>query len=229
MTKKQQIKLFEDKKVRVAWDDEKEEWYFSIVDVCSVLTDQADYDLAKNYWKVLKSRLKKEGNESVTNCNQLKMVSPKDGKRYKTDVADTEQLFRLIQSIPSPKAEPFNDLAIRILSHNGDFSADDFASEWRRVSAGVKTPIQIMLIKYVGKSFGGPLHDRYWICVDDERDKRVGISLNSISGLGQKESAILPIDDATALYALHSYSRYASRKIKRDDNGELEYESFTLT
>ena len=122
-----------------------------------------------------------------------------------------------------------NDLAIRILSHNGDFSADDYASEWRRVSAGVKTPIQIMLIKYVGKSFGGSLHDRYWICVDDERDKRVGISLNSISGLGQKESAILPIDDATALYALHSYSRYASRKIKRDDNGELEYESFTLT
>ena len=229
MTKKQQIQLFEDRKVRTAWDDQEEKWYFPIVDVCAVLTDQPDYDLAKNYWKVLKFRLKKEGNESVTNCNQLKMVSPKDGKRYKTDVADTEQLFRLIQSIPSPKAEPFNDLAIRILSHNGDFSADDFASEWRRVSAGVKTPIQIMLIKYVGKSFGGPLHDRYWICVDDESDKRVGISLNSISGLGQKESAILPIDDATALYALHSYSRYASRKIKRDDNGELEYESFTLT
>ena len=107
MTKKQQIQLFEDRKVRTAWDDKEEKWYFSIVDVCSVLTDQADYDLAKNYWKVLKSRLKKEGNESVTNCNQLKMVSPKDGKRYKTDVADTEQLFRLIQSIPSPKAEPF--------------------------------------------------------------------------------------------------------------------------
>ena len=84
-----------------------EKWYFSIVDVCAILTDQPDYDHAKNYWKVLKFRLVKEGNESVTNCNQLKLVSPKDGKRYKTDVADTEQLFRIIQSIPSPKAEPF--------------------------------------------------------------------------------------------------------------------------
>lgn len=121
-----------------------------------------------------------------------------------------------------------NDLAIRILAHKGEFCADDFKSEWRKVSAGVKTPIQVMLVKYVGKSYGGPIHDRYWICVDDENDKRVGISLNSISGLGQRESSILPIDDATALYALHSYSRYASRKIKRDDNMELEYEDFTL-
>ena len=104
MTKKQQIQLFEEKKVRTAWDDQEEKWYFSIVDVCGVLTDQPDYDGAKNYWKVLKFRLKEEGNESVTKCNQLKMVSPKDGKNYKTDVADTEQLFRLIQSIPSKKA-----------------------------------------------------------------------------------------------------------------------------
>lgn len=107
MTKKQQIQLFEEKKVRTVWDDLEEKWYFSIVDVCGVLTDQPDYDLAKNYWKVLKFRLKKEGNETVTKCNQLKLVSPKDGKSYKTDVADTEQLFRLVQSIPSPKAEPF--------------------------------------------------------------------------------------------------------------------------
>lgn len=121
-----------------------------------------------------------------------------------------------------------NDLAIRILAHKGDFYMDDFKSEWRKVSAGVKTPIQVMLVKYVGKSYGGPIHDRYWICVDDENDKRVGISLNSISGLGRRESSILPIDDSTALYALHSYSRYANRKIKRDDNMELEYEDFTL-
>ena len=107
MTKKHLIQLFEDKKVRTVWDDEQQKWFFSIVDVCGVLTDQPDYDHAKNYWKVLKFRLIKEGNESVTNCNQLKMVSPKDGKKYKTDVADFEQLFRLIQSIPSPKAEPF--------------------------------------------------------------------------------------------------------------------------
>jgi len=121
-----------------------------------------------------------------------------------------------------------NDLVIRILAHKGDFYMDDFKSEWRKVSAGVKTPIQVMLVKYVGKSYGGPIHDRYWICVDDENDKRVGISLNSISGLGRRESSILPIDDSTALYALHSYSRYANRKIKRDDNMELEYEDFTL-
>ena len=88
MTQKQKIPLFGDQKIRTAWDEEKEEWFFSIVDVCGVLTDQADYDGAKNYWEVLKFRLKEEGNESVTNCNQLKMVSPKDGKRYKTDVAD---------------------------------------------------------------------------------------------------------------------------------------------
>ena len=101
------IQLFGDWKVRTVWVEEEQKWYFSIVDVCGVLTEQPDYDHAKNYWKVLKFRLKEEGNESVTKCNQLKLVSPKDGKRYKTDVADTEQLFRIIQSIPSPKAEPF--------------------------------------------------------------------------------------------------------------------------
>lgn len=101
------IQLFEDKKIRTAWDAEKEEWYFSIVDVVGALTDATDYDAARNYWKVLKIRLKEEGNQLVTNCNQLKMKSPKDGKKYKTDIADTEQLLRIIQSIPSPKAEPF--------------------------------------------------------------------------------------------------------------------------
>ena len=105
MVKQNAIKVFEEKKVRTVWDSETEEWYFSIVDVVAVLTD-SDYQTARNYWKVLKNRLKKEGNESVTNCNQLKMLSS-DGKYYKTDVATTQQLFRLIQSIPSPKAEPF--------------------------------------------------------------------------------------------------------------------------
>ena len=103
MTKQNPIKIFEEKKVRTVWDSDKEEWYFSIVDVIAVLTDSPN---PRNYWKVLKHRLVKEGNESVTNCNQLKLPSS-DGKYYKTDVADTEQLFRLIQSIPSPKAEPF--------------------------------------------------------------------------------------------------------------------------
>lgn len=103
MTKHNQIQLFEEKKVRTVWDDAEEKWYFSIVDAVAVLTDSPD---PHNYWKVLKHRLKKEGNQSVTDCNQLKLPSS-DGKYYKTDIADTEQLFRLIQSIPSPKAEPF--------------------------------------------------------------------------------------------------------------------------
>lgn len=103
----EKINLFENQPVRAAWDEEKEEWYFSVVDVVGILTEQVDYDGARNYWKVLKSRLNKEGSQLVTKCNQLKMKSPKDGKTYKTDVADTEQLLRIIQSIPSPKAEPF--------------------------------------------------------------------------------------------------------------------------
>lgn len=103
MTKKEAIKIFEEKKVRTLWDDETEEWYFSIIDVIAVLTES---DNPRKYWSVLKTRLRKEGNETATNCSQLKMPSL-DGKMRLTDVATTEQLFRLIQSIPSPKAEPF--------------------------------------------------------------------------------------------------------------------------
>ena len=101
------IQLFEDQKIRVAWDEQQEEWYFSVMDVVAVLTEQPTYDGARNYWKVLKKRLSDEGSQLVTECNQLKMKFPKDGKRYKTDVANTEQLLRIIQSIPSKKAEPF--------------------------------------------------------------------------------------------------------------------------
>lgn len=101
-----EIQLFEDQKIRTAWDAEQEEWYFSIVDVIAVLTEQPDTRHAAKYWSVLKTRLKKEGSELPTLCSQLKLRSA-DGKRYLTDVATTEQLFRLIQSIPSPKAEPF--------------------------------------------------------------------------------------------------------------------------
>ena len=106
MEQNDKIQLFEDKRIRTAWDEEKEEWYFSIVDVVAVLTDQPDQRHAAKYWSVLKTRLKKEGSELTTNCSQLKMRSA-DGKRYNTDVADTEQLLRIVQSIPSPKAEPF--------------------------------------------------------------------------------------------------------------------------
>ncbi|SNA84301.1 BRO family protein [Flavobacterium psychrophilum] len=103
MKKETNIKLFEAKQVRSVWDADQEKWFFSIVDVVGVLTTSEN---PNNYWKVLKNRLKKEGSQLVTDCNQLKMQSA-DGKFYKTDVADTEQIFRLIQSVPSPKAEPF--------------------------------------------------------------------------------------------------------------------------
>ena len=103
MAQSDKIQLFEDKRIRTAWNEEKEEWYFSIADVVAVLTDSPN---PQTYWRVLKKRLKDEGNETVTSCNALKMTAA-DGKRRLTDVADTEQLLRIIQSIPSPKAEPF--------------------------------------------------------------------------------------------------------------------------
>ena len=123
MTKKQQIQLFEDKKVRMAWDDEKEKWYFSIVDVCGVLAESKDYLTARKYWNKTKQRLKKEGNETVTNCHQLKLKAW-DGKMRSTDVADTEQLFRLIQSIPSKKAEPFKQWMAQVAAQRIDQMQD---------------------------------------------------------------------------------------------------------
>ncbi len=120
MTKKEAIQLFEEKKVRTVWDDEQEKWHFSIVDVCGVLTDSPN---PRNYWKVLKHRLLKEGNQTVTNCNQLKLRAD-DGKMRMTDVADTEQLFRLVQSIPSPKAEPFKLWMAQVASQRIDQMQD---------------------------------------------------------------------------------------------------------
>lgn len=123
MTKKEIIKIFEEKNVRTVWDDKEEKWYFSIVDVVEVLTDQPDVEHARNYWKVLKHRLVKEGNETVTNCNRLKLKAA-DGKMRMTDVADQEQLFRLIQSIPSPKAEPFKVWMAQVASSRIDQMQD---------------------------------------------------------------------------------------------------------
>lgn len=123
MTKKESLQLFEEHKVRTAWDSEQGKWYFSIVDVVAVLTDSVDYQTARNYWKVLKNRLTAEGNETVTKCNQFKMRAA-DGKMRKTDVADTEQLFRLIQSIPSPKAEPFKQWMAQVASMRLDQMQD---------------------------------------------------------------------------------------------------------
>ena len=120
MTKKQAIQLFQERKVRTVWDDKEEKWYFSIVDVCDVLTDSKD---ATAYWRKLKQRLKAEGNETVTNCHALKLKAA-DGKMRLTDVADTEQLFRIIQSIPSPKAEPFKQWMAQVASQRIDQMQD---------------------------------------------------------------------------------------------------------
>ncbi len=123
MVKQNAIKVFEEKKVRTVWDSEREEWYFSIVDVIGILTEQSTHQGARNYWKVLKNRMTKEGNETVTNCNRLKLPA-EDGKMRLTDVADTEQLFRLIQSIPSPKAEPFKLWMARVAKERLDQMQD---------------------------------------------------------------------------------------------------------
>ncbi|MGG9962673.1 BRO-N domain-containing protein [Ferruginibacter sp. SUN106] len=120
MEKKDAIKIFDNKKVRTLWDEEQEKWYISIVDVVAVLTDSPN---ARKYWSVLKTRLKAEGSQLTTNCSQLKMQSA-DGKFYLTDVADTEQLFRLIQSIPSPKAEPFKLWLAKIAAERLDEMQD---------------------------------------------------------------------------------------------------------
>ena len=120
MKQQNTVKIFEDKKVRTLWDNEQEKWYFSIVDTIEVLTASPN---PRKYWSVLKTRLKKEGSQLATNCSQLKMQSA-DGKFYKTDVADTEQLFRLIQSIPSPKAEPFKLWLAQVASERLDEMQD---------------------------------------------------------------------------------------------------------
>ncbi len=111
--KENSLVLFQKKQVRRHWDEDKELWYFSVIDVIEILTEQKNHQGARNYWKVLKHRLKQEGSETVTNCNRLKMLAP-DGKMRMTDVADTETLLRLIQSIPSPKAEPFKSWLAKV-------------------------------------------------------------------------------------------------------------------
>lgn len=135
MTKQQALKLFEEKKVRTVWDDEQEKWYFSIVDVVAVLTDSSN---PQTYWRVLKKRLLAEGNETVTNCNGLKMQAA-DGKMRLTDVADTEQLLRLIQSIPSLKAEPFKLWMAKVASErlnqiqDPELSIDQALMDYKRM------------------------------------------------------------------------------------------------
>lgn len=123
MTKKNQLQLFNDRKVRTVWDTDQDEWYFSVVDVVEVLTDAKDYQTARKYWNKLKERLLKEGNQTVTNCHQLKLPAA-DGKMRLTDVATTEQMFRLIQSIPSPKAEPYKQWMAQVAATRIDQMQD---------------------------------------------------------------------------------------------------------
>lgn len=135
MTQQNKIQIFEERKVRTLWDDEKELWYFAIVDVVAILTDSSN---PQTYWRVMKKRLIAEGNQTVTNCNALKMVAA-DGRKRLTDVADTEQLFRLIQSIPSPKAEPFKQWMASVASERLDqmqdpeLSIDQAMNDYRRL------------------------------------------------------------------------------------------------
>ncbi len=139
MSDVEKIQLFENKKVRTVWDEEKQEWFFSIVDVCGVLAESKDYDTARKYWSKLKERLIAEGYELVTNCLQLKMVSPKDGKRYNTDVADISAMLRIIQSIPSKKAEPFKRWMAKVATErinqmiDPERSIDQAVADYRRL------------------------------------------------------------------------------------------------
>ncbi|MCQ2094521.1 MAG: hypothetical protein MJY81_05965 [Bacteroidaceae bacterium] len=138
MSQNEQIKIFEERKVRTVWDDEKEEWYFSVVDVCQVLTDQQDDLKARKYWNKLKQRLVEEGNQTVTNCHQLKMTAH-DGKKRLTDVATIEQLFRIIQSIPSLKAEPFKQWMAHVAAErlnqmqDPELSFDQAIADYKRL------------------------------------------------------------------------------------------------
>ncbi len=185
-----EIKIFEDKNVRTHWDEEQEKWFFSIVDVVAVLT-ASDYQTARNYWKVLKHRLLQEGNQSVTNCNQLKMKST-DGKMYSTDVADTEQLLRLIQSIPSPKAEPIKQWLARVgyerMKENADpsLSIDRARENWQKLGRSDKWIQQRMM----GQETRNKLTD-YWKDHEITKDEEYAILTNIIhqewSGLSVRE------------------------------------------
>lgn len=134
---KNKIAIFENKEIRRYWDSKKEEWYFSVIDIVQVLTEQPNFQLARNYWKVLKNRLKAEGSEVVTKCNQLKMIA-EDGKYRETDVADTETVLRLIQSIPSSKAEPFKLWLARVGYERLEETADPELS----INRALKTYLQ---------------------------------------------------------------------------------------
>jgi len=164
------IQLFDSKRIRTQWDAEKEKWYFSVVDIVEVLTGSPDYQTARKYWNKLKQRLREEGNESVTNCHQLKLPAA-DGKSYKTDVADQSGMFRLIQSIPSPKAEPIKRWIAQVASERLDEMQDpELAIErgyeyYRRKGYGEKWIEQRMQ----GKAIRKELTDEWKRCGVEDR------------------------------------------------------------
>ena len=175
-----EIAIFEGQKIRRLWDAKKEIWNFSVVDIVQILTDQADFQLARNYWKVLKSRLKKEGSEAVTKCNQLKMQA-EDGKLRETDVADTETLLRLIQSVPSPKAEPIKLWLARVGYERIQETTDPEKSinrgrmNWQRMGRSQKWIQQRMM----GQEIRNKLTD-YWKDNDVKEKNEYAILTNII-------------------------------------------------
>ena len=168
------VKVFGERKIRSVWDDVAEEWYFSVVDVVAVLTESAD---PRNYWKVLKNRLKKEGNESVTNCNQLKLKAV-DGKFYKTDVATPEQMFRLIQSIPSPKAEPFKIWMAKVAAGRLNYRPSDLECPYETHPQRLFWMCERDFHLVYGAVMGAGLT---WTCGRNGNPIAIGLGLSSMS------------------------------------------------
>lgn len=192
--------IFEKFKIRRHFDEEKQKWFFSVIDVVAALTDQSDFQLARNYWKVLKSRLNKEGSELVTKCNQLKMLA-NDGKFYKTDVADNEVVFRLIQSIPSPKAEPIKMWLAKVGSerineiNDPEQSLDRARENWQKFGRSEKWIQQRMM----GQETCNKLTD-YWSESGVEKGEEFAILTNII----HQEWAGLKVSDHKKIKGLKS-------------------------
>ena len=194
------VKLFESKKVRTHWDEKTETWYFSIVDIIGILTDQPSSDRARNYWKVLKNRLLKEGNETVTNCNQLKLEA-EDGKLRLTDVGNVEQIFRLIQSIPSPKAEPFKQWLAKVgyermqEIQDPEMSLERARENWQKLGRSEKWIQQRM----TGQETRNKLTD-YW----KENDVKKGDEFAFLTNIIHQEWTGLTVKDHKDLKGLKS-------------------------
>lgn len=195
MKKQTKLAIFEGKKIRRKWDEDQEKWYFSVVDIVAILTNQPDFQLARNYWKVLKSRLKTEGSEVVTKCNRLKMEA-EDRKMRETDVADVETLLRLIQSVPSPKAEPIKLWLARVGYERIQETADPEKSinrgrtNWQKMGRSQKWIQQRMM----GQEIRNKLTD-YWKHHEVKREDEYAILTNII----HEEWSDLSVRDHKAL------------------------------